>query len=279
MVKNEADIIESSVRHTLVFADAMLVMDHKSTDDTRKILERLKDEGLPLVTGTIEDEGHIQAETMTALMYRAINEYDADLIVALDADEFLLHDSGDGKTLRDMLRELPTDTVYYVEWINYALSNPEKDGDKFTLSRPCKRNVTPNNLCKVIVGRQAAVENDLYLVQGNHFAPSRYEKGEGFDFTAIRTDLADCHLAHFPWRSKEQRKSKSLCGWLSNIAKYSRYSYYTRGWRDDFNRFVAGGKLSNYILKDETAPPICRGTKTNVGCATQKTKSMRWRMR
>ena len=48
MVKNEADIVESFVRHTLSFSDAMLVMDHRSTDATGRILAALKAEGLPL---------------------------------------------------------------------------------------------------------------------------------------------------------------------------------------------------------------------------------------
>ncbi len=49
MVKNEMDIIESFVRHTLGFADLLIVADHKSTDRTREILESLQAEGLPLI--------------------------------------------------------------------------------------------------------------------------------------------------------------------------------------------------------------------------------------
>ena len=49
MVKNEADIIESFVRHTLRFVDVMYIIDHLSTDNTWIILNNLQAEGLPLI--------------------------------------------------------------------------------------------------------------------------------------------------------------------------------------------------------------------------------------
>ncbi len=48
MVKNEADVIESFVRHSLTFADGMLIADHCSGDGTGEILEKLRQEGLPV---------------------------------------------------------------------------------------------------------------------------------------------------------------------------------------------------------------------------------------
>ena len=35
MVKNEMDVIESFVRHTLTFADELIVCEHRSSDATR----------------------------------------------------------------------------------------------------------------------------------------------------------------------------------------------------------------------------------------------------
>ena len=48
MVKNEADVVETSIRHNLRFLDEMIVLDHDSTDATPTILSSLVDEGLPL---------------------------------------------------------------------------------------------------------------------------------------------------------------------------------------------------------------------------------------
>ena len=94
MVKNEMDVIESFVRHTLGFADRWLVADHLSSDRTREILERLRAEGLPIEIETVHEAAQIQAEVMTRLMHRAAEEYGADVVVPLDADEFLVHSGG-----------------------------------------------------------------------------------------------------------------------------------------------------------------------------------------
>ena len=72
MVRNEADIIESFVRHTLTFADRLFIGDHNSTDNTVKIIERLKSEGLPISVINLPDIiGHEQAEITTMLMEAA----------------------------------------------------------------------------------------------------------------------------------------------------------------------------------------------------------------
>ena len=44
IAKNEMDIIESFVRHTLSFADELLLLDHQSTDKTPEILRALQQE-------------------------------------------------------------------------------------------------------------------------------------------------------------------------------------------------------------------------------------------
>ena len=49
MVRNEADVIESFVRHTLRFADRLYITDHRSEDATREILSALVSESLPIL--------------------------------------------------------------------------------------------------------------------------------------------------------------------------------------------------------------------------------------
>ena len=44
VVKNEADVIEASVRHNLRFLDRLIVLDDGSVDDTRDILAKLRKE-------------------------------------------------------------------------------------------------------------------------------------------------------------------------------------------------------------------------------------------
>lgn len=48
MVRNEADIVEAFVRHSLTVLDGLLVVDHGSIDGTWKILDARVREGLPI---------------------------------------------------------------------------------------------------------------------------------------------------------------------------------------------------------------------------------------
>ena len=68
MVKNEMDIIESFVRHTLSFADELLLIDHQSSDKTAEILRSLQQEGLPLTVHTSPRVEYAQAEMTTELL-------------------------------------------------------------------------------------------------------------------------------------------------------------------------------------------------------------------
>ena len=62
MVKNEADVIESFVRHACTFVDEMYICDHKSTDGTLEILKSLQSEGLPIKISSYDSEDHAQVK-------------------------------------------------------------------------------------------------------------------------------------------------------------------------------------------------------------------------
>ena len=122
MVKNEADIIESMVRYTLNYADYLLIKEHNSTDDTRKILELLKEEGLALEIYDCDIEGHNQSDVMTELVYKAIKEFNADVVVPLDADEFLISEKGTVNDVRSSLENLDIRGNYDIPWINFCIA-------------------------------------------------------------------------------------------------------------------------------------------------------------
>lgn len=227
MVKNEADVIESFVRHALLIADFLLVTDHDSTDGTGEILAQLREEGLPLAVEGYTGAGHDQAEVMTALMYRAIEEYGADIIIPLDADEFLVSLSGGSAYVRHILQELPATGIYQCQWFRYELAAPEESQEDYLLSRPARRSTMPDLPGKAIAGRFPVIERELSLMQGNHAL--RLPGHEGRFLCAKAEELQDVHLAHFPLRSREQLISKKMCLWLSNCAKFTRYSFSARG--------------------------------------------------
>ena len=176
MVKNEADIIECFVRHTLTFADAMIVAEQESFDDTGRILEKLAAEGLPLTVRRIHRTGHIQEEVMNTLLDEAMTAFDADIVVPLDADEFLVN-TDTPQSCRTILRKLSRNALYPVRWRRYE---PLESEGVFSLTRPCRRAKSDEEVIKVIVGAGVTEVRPFHLVQGQHFAYRQTNMGVAF---------------------------------------------------------------------------------------------------
>src|ERR1700680_3105464 len=89
MLRNEADVVESFVRHNLALLDGLSVVDHGSSDGTSEILNALVAEGLPLEVERDASVGYLQSEIMTRTVRNAFMRHGADFVFALDGDEFL----------------------------------------------------------------------------------------------------------------------------------------------------------------------------------------------
>jgi len=83
MVRDEADIVEATVRHMLTQVDVVIVADNRSVDGTREILE-----GLPVHLLNDPERGYYQSEKMARLAHMARVEHGADWVVPFDADEW-----------------------------------------------------------------------------------------------------------------------------------------------------------------------------------------------
>lgn len=87
MVRNEADIIETTVRHLLQQGiDHMLVVDNLSDDDTPRVLARLAEEIPHLHVGTDSEPAYYQSAKMTQLS-DLVSAAGARWIIPFDADE------------------------------------------------------------------------------------------------------------------------------------------------------------------------------------------------
>lgn len=236
MVKNEADIIESFVRYYMTFADGMIIVDHNSDDDTGNILNELQKEYPSLIIEKSYTVEHIQNEIMTNLVKFAAIELQADWILPMDADEFLIP-SNMGIDIRSLLSRMNY-SVVSLNWIDYEFVDHKSDRDIFILNRPCNKSLTVNAMPKIIIKGTLVRNNNIRLTQGNHGV--RLLKGAGVEEWVPFYKNLDLILAHFPFRSQEQYISKNVIGWLTNTLKYSSNTLRATHWKKAFDAICNG---------------------------------------
>ena len=248
MVKNEADIIESFVRHTCLFVDKMLVCDHLSSDRTKDILELLRDEGLPIEIFTFDRDEFVMEFVINNLCQIAI-EQGADIILPLDADEFLIDLNGNSKSLRQCLANLDPHKTYVSYLWDYSFADTQKGEDKYALSRDLIQYEHPYDATKMIIGREFAISNQTFISRGNHalqtpdnqIIDQNHPLANMFD----RKSIANIYHAHFETRSENQVLAKNMCSWITTITANSRYTPYAR-YLKQFNESFLKNSSDNY---------------------------------
>ena len=259
MVRNEADVIESFVRHNLGWADKLYVAVHESSDETLSILQALQQDGLPIVLSEVKGAAQLQSEVVTALMRQAVAE-GAGIVVPLDADEFLLPDgSGNaGQSVGDYCRSvfavMDEGKVYAIPWVRYV----PRSGQGFLLSRRAYREKWPDSLTKTVLGAGAVKEAQLEISQGSHRA--LLPGNEGDRQAVVPEVVKGIHIAHYPWRSEEQAAKKAAVGWLGNVAKYTRYTRTAHQWREGYRELMKGRSLQPETLRQPVKAPRLPGS-------------------
>ncbi len=217
MVKNEIDIIESFVRYNLNIFDGMIIQDNNSTDGTLETLNLLKNEGLPLFIFEDEDNNYDQSIKTNLLLLKAINEFKADIIVPLDADEFLIS-SANGNP-RIILEKIDENEIYYAKWKTYVPTFSVKETEKFIPSRiKFCRDENIEEFYKVICTANLLTNYAAKISKGNH--ELFFEENEGQFIKKIKNN--DLRIAHFPIRSCDQTISKVLIGWTNTLSSLDR---------------------------------------------------------
>lgn len=217
-VKDEADIIEATVRHMAAQVDGLLVADNGSTDGTLEILQGLTRE-LNLVVYLDDEVAYLQAEKMTTLGQRAAHEFGpVDWVVPFDADEIWY--SGFG-TIAEVLETTEAGLMVAMAEVYDHVATGLDDPDE---PDPTRRIVWRRNVALPLGKAACRWRPDLHIHQGNHFA----------DYGGIRpayeTKLV---VRHFPYRSPGQLIRKVRNGSAAYRAAGDRLpEHMGKHWRD-----------------------------------------------
>ena len=236
MIRNELDIVEFFVRHTLSFVDKLILLDHQSTDGTRQILLKLAEETKAIELYRYTAIEYDQEMIMNRLMISAFEEGKADLVIPIDCDEIMVteNDSFDPAKIRAALESLPHDQALSVEYFLSFRFDQEKylvePGDSY------HRETKHEGLQKVIIPR-TVYENHkkmIALTKGNHFLVTCSKDGTKTPIPS--TPIKTIHYNHFTLRSVQQRTAKYILGWLTRLATHGPFTHLSPHTKAYFDR-------------------------------------------
>jgi hypothetical protein len=189
-VKDEADVIEATVRRMACEVDSMIVVDNASTDGTRDLLADLARD-LPLEVLDDPDVAYLQAKKMTWLAAQAAVR-GADWVVPFDADEAWYSPFG---RIADVLTESPDLAIAAADLYDHV-PTAHDPADGSPLERIGWRRREPAPLPKVAARTRPPVQ----IHAGNHGAD---HLGRGDGLLVVR---------HYPYRTPEQMVRKAMNG-------------------------------------------------------------------
>lgn len=197
LVKDEADIVETTIRHLLTQVDEVVVCDNLSTDGTSEILLRLREE-LGIIVQSDEEVGYYQAAKTTALAQEARGRGHG-WFIPVDADELWF--AGDGRRIADYLDGVPLDAMFVKAAIlNHVATATDPPEEPNPVRRLCWRQREP--LAYQWWKVACRTRPDLEIAMGNHSARTH---GPGREETGLA-------IRHFPYRSAAQFVRKAENG-------------------------------------------------------------------
>lgn len=213
MVNNESEIIESFIRYNYNFVDEMVIIDNGCTDSTIKIIRKLIGEGFKITVYDESLEAYNQYRLDNKYLTKIANEKNPDIILPLDADEFLTGNTNP----REVLEALSLDRIYYITWRWYVMTKEDNVLETFIpkkmqycLSKPAWNYSDGTVVTKAIIPVKYYREMGLTLSMGHHTV-------FGNDKVKI-TQLDNLQLAHYRAISEEQLIYKTCCYTIRDIA-------------------------------------------------------------
>lgn len=242
-VRDEADVIESFVRHNLNYVDRLFVIDNLSRDGTQAILAHLAGEGLPVSWGTSAHMDHAQENVLTNAV-RSFPQmgHDFDFVVPLDADEFI--GSPDRRTFEHAIDQLDEGEYGVAPWKTYVPAASQAaqpvDADAMLTARmQFRRAREPHTYFKAII--PTPMMKDAVISPGSHALIPLHP-----GVRIVQRELP-VPIAHFPVRSTAQVVAKVVLGSHTLSMKKTRLDDEGLHW-DEMARLV---RSQDYRLSPE----------------------------
>lgn len=213
MVNNESEIIESFIRYNYNFVDEMVIIDNGCTDSTVEIVKKLIGEGFRITVYDESLEAYNQFRLDNKYLNKIIDEMNPDIILPLDADEFIIADGNP----RDALEKLSPDKIYYINWQWYVMTDKDDAAEpfiparmKYCLKKPAWNYSDGTPVTKTIVPARYYRNMKLTLSMGHHTVFGN-DKAETVHLDNIR-------FAHYRAISEAQLVYKTCCYTIRDIA-------------------------------------------------------------
>ncbi len=215
MIKDEDDIIyENLVWHFCVGFRKFILIDNNSTDNTRRLIEKFKNETLGKATVIVIEDPileYIQSRITTGAMQFAHSTWpEVTWVFPIDADEFWYPNA----PLKDILANVPADKNVILT-LQYDHMLTEK-ADQFNHNLPFYEAILYRN--KTLSGGIGKIalkaDANLIIAQGNHNAITKRTQSLQY----ISGNLIGLDMRHFQRRSLAQVQKKYWNGAQANIA-------------------------------------------------------------
>jgi len=206
MIRNEADILPSFLRHILAFFDGGYLLDHRSTDGSSDLLKLFCSQYPQWNYTYLNFPGFFQSEVCKFFLTEAFNNT-VDAVVLLDADEFIV---GPRNQFEERFAGVGLDHVGLIKWRNCI---PASFDDPVELPSPLWISRKQAPFGKVVITRAffERAKSDFTLFPGNHWI----RLGDGS--RAPMREFAE--LYHLPLRSKRQTVLKGITKVLGYLAR------------------------------------------------------------
>lgn len=215
MVCNEADIIETTLRHNLTVLDLVVVVCNPSIDGTDQIIDSLVSEGLPIIPWRRSRNIYDQDGLLSSLYLRIQDSLEDPSMIVFDADELIVEtETG---ALKAELSELEAGRVGQLKWrtyLPYAGSDGSAAFDTALVTERLADEVFDSG--KPVRRRGTKASKHRPVPRGCHRINA--ESGQPIPSMTLR----NAHLAHVPVRSWKQAASKSLAGWSAKTIATAR---------------------------------------------------------